>query len=105
MVSEPPTLWFGFVPVGSEIEGNLSSSGVTDEKGDFQLVASDGRDGAIPGAGHILLVDLDEERPAQGEELTKEPRLNPTYGVLSENSLTAEVAADKPLMIQVPVVQ
>lgn len=92
-----------FVPVGSEIEGNLSSSGVTDEKGDFQLVASDGRDGAIPGTGHVLLVDLDEERPAQGEELTKEPRLNPTYGVLSENSLTAEVATDKPLMIQVPV--
>ena len=92
-----------FVPVGGEIEGNLSSSGVTDEQGNFRLVASDGRDGAIPGAGHVLLVDLDEERPAQGEELTKEPRLNPTLGSLNANSLTAEVAADKPLMIQVSV--
>jgi hypothetical protein len=92
-----------FVPDGGEIEGNLSSSGVTDEQGKFQLVASDGRDGAIPGPGHVLLVDLDEERPAQGEELTKEPRLHPTLAVLSANSLTAEVAADKPLMIEVPV--
>ncbi len=92
-----------FVPEGVEIEGNLSSSGVTDEQGNFRLVASDGRDGAIPGAGHVLLVDLDEERPAQGEELTKEPRLHATFGILSASSLSAEVAADKPLLIQIPV--
>ena len=57
-----------FVPDGNEIDGNLSSSAVTDQEGHFRLVATDGRDGAIPGPGHVLLVDLNEERPAQGEE-------------------------------------
>ena len=92
-----------FVPAGGEIEGNLSSSGITDEQGKFRLVASDGRDGAIPGAGNILLVDLDEERPAQGEEATREPRFSTDLGVLSGQSLAAEVVADKPLIIEVPV--
>lgn len=92
-----------FVPEGAEIEGNFSSSGVTDEQGNFRLMASDGRDGAIPGAGHVLLVDLDEERPAQGEEATQEPRIRADLGILSANSIAVEVAADKPLRIELPV--
>jgi hypothetical protein len=92
-----------FVPVAGGIEGDLSSSGVTDEQGGFHLVASDGRDGAIPGAGHVLLVDLDEERPAQGEEATKLPRFPAELGVLNERSITAQVVANTPLKIQLPV--
>ena len=92
-----------FVPSAGEIEGDLSSSGVTDEQGLFHLVASDGRDGAIPGPGHVLLVDLDEERPAQGEEATKLPRFPAELGILNERSISAEVIADTPLKIQLPV--
>ncbi len=92
-----------FVPAAGEIEGDLSSSGVTDGQGVFRLVASDGRDGAIPGVGHVLLVDLDEERPAQGEKVTKLPRFPAELGVLNGRSLTAEVVANTPLKIQLPV--
>ena len=92
-----------FVPSAKAIEGDLSSTGITDEHGAFRLVASDGRDGAIPGTGHVLLVDLDEERPAQGEEATKLPRLPAELGVLSERSITVEVVANTPLKIQLPV--
>ena len=66
-------------------------------------MASDGRDGAIPGVGHVLLVDLDEERPAQGEKVTKLPRFTAELGVLNGRSLTAEVVANTPLKIQLPV--
>ncbi|MEZ6033875.1 MAG: hypothetical protein R3C17_12340 [Planctomycetaceae bacterium] len=92
-----------FVPSAKAIEGDLSSTGITDEQGAFRLVASDGREGAIPGAGYVLLVDLDEERPAQGEEATKLPRFPAELGVLSERSITAEVVANTPLKIQLPV--
>lgn len=92
-----------FVPDGNEIDGNLSSSAVTDEQGHFRLVATDGRDGAMPGSGHVLLVDLNEERPAQGEEATTLPRFPSGLGVLTPQSMIAEIVANQPLTIQVPV--
>ena len=91
-----------FVPTGDEIDGNISSSGITDEQGRFRLAATDGRDGAIPGPGHVLITDLNEERPAQGEEATQVPRFPADLGVLNSGSLKAEVVADKPLDIKLP---
>jgi hypothetical protein len=90
-----------FVPEGKQETGLISSSATSDTEGRFQLVASDGRDGAIPGPGHILLTDLEEERPAQGEVATKAPRLPPDYGVLGPASLTATVAEGAELAVDV----
>ena len=90
-----------FVPNGEELLGRVSSTGVTDEQGHFHLVATDGRDGAIAGPGHVLIVDMDEERPAQGEESVKTPRFSSGYNVLGPGSLTAEVVAGSPMKINV----
>jgi hypothetical protein len=90
-----------FVPEGKQETGLISSTGVSDSEGRFQLVASDGRDGAIPGQGQILLTDTAEERPAQGEVATKAARLPPEYGVLGAGSLTVTVAEGTELSVDV----
>lgn len=90
-----------FVPDGEKEVGLISSSGVSDSEGRFQLMASDGREGAVPGPGKILLTDLDEERPAQGQVATKMPRLTPEHGVLGAGSLAITVAEGTELAIDV----
>jgi hypothetical protein len=90
-----------FVPEGKQETGLISSTGVSDSAGRFQLVASDGRDGAIPGQGQILLTDTAEERPAQGEVATKAARLPAEYGVLGAGSLTVTVAEGTELSVDV----
>ena len=91
-----------FVPEGKEINGNIESSGVTDEQGNFRLTASDGRDGAVPGPGHVLLVDMAEERPVQGEEAVATPRFSSDYSVLNGRSLTATVTDGVAMKVEVP---
>ena len=91
-----------FVPEGKDINGNIESSGVTDEQGNFRLTASDGRDGAVPGPGHVLLVDMAEERPVQGEEAVATPRFSSDYSVLNGRSLTATVTDGVAMKVEVP---
>ena len=91
-----------FVPDGKDINGNIASSGVTDEQGHFRLIASDGRDGAVVGPGHVLLVDMAEERPAQGEEAVTTPRFSSDYSVLAGRSLTATVTEGVPMEVAIP---
>ena len=90
-----------FVPEGKQETGLISSTGVSDSEGRFQLIASDGREGAIPGQGQILLTDTEEERPAQGEVVTKAPRLPPEYGVLGAGSLTVTVVEGAEMSVDV----
>jgi hypothetical protein len=90
-----------FVPEGKQENGLISSTGLSDSEGRFQLVASDGRDGAIPGPGQILLTDTQEERPAQGEVVTKAARLPPEYGVLGAGSLAMTVVEGTDLVVDV----
>lgn len=90
-----------FVPEGEQKNGLISSTGISDSEGRFQLVASDGRDGAIPGPGHVLLTDTEEERPAQGEVATKPVRLPPEYGVLSPRSMSVTVVEGTELAVDV----
>lgn len=90
-----------FVPQGKQENGLISSTGMSDSEGRFQLVASDGRDGAIPGPGQVLLTDTEEERPAQGEVATKPVRLPPEYGVLSARSLAVTLVEGTELAVDV----
>ena len=90
-----------FVPDGEQETGLISSTGISDAEGRFQLVASDGRDGAVPGPGQILLTDLEEERPAQGEVSTKAPRLSPEHGVLGAGSVAVTVVEGTELAVDV----
>lgn len=90
-----------FVPEGKQETGLISSTGISDAEGRFQLVASDGREGAIPGPGQVLLTDTEEERPAQGEISTKAPRLLPEHGVLGAGSVAVTVVEGTELAVDV----
>lgn len=91
-----------FVPDGKSLEGLIESSGVSNAEGAFELITSDQRKGAIPGPGRILVTDLLEERPAQGEVASSPPRFPAGYGVLNNNSLTATVTEGTPLAVEIP---
>lgn len=65
-----------FMPDAVENNTGPSSSAITDENGNFTLKCDDGRDGAVPGNHVVTFVDMEEERPAQGEEATKPPRID-----------------------------
>jgi hypothetical protein len=91
-----------FVPDGESLEGLIESSGITDADGRVELMTSDNRKGAVPGPGKILVTDLLEERPAQGEVAKNKPRFPPSYGILGPTSLTATVAEGVPLEVEIP---
>jgi hypothetical protein len=91
-----------FVPDGESLEGLIESSGVSDAEGRFELTTSDNRKGAVPGSGKILLTDLLEERPAQGEVAKSQPRFPATFGVLGPASLTGTVTEGVPLEVEIP---
>ena len=79
----------------------ITSTGTTDSEGNFTLKASDGRDGAMPGSSKVILTDLLEERPAQGQEVTSEPRIPSDYQILGPSSLTVEVSEGNPIVISI----
>lgn len=60
-----------------------SSFGSSDASGRFTLQTHDGKPGAVPGQHVVMLVDEDEERPAQGEPAAKPPRIPTLYSVVS----------------------
>lgn len=76
-----------FLPVGNE---GPTSFAITDEQGRFTLRTTDGADGAMVGKHKVILIDLLEERPAQGQVAKKKPRLSDRYAV-ALNGLDAEV--------------
>jgi hypothetical protein len=65
-----------FMPDAVENNNGPSSSAITDESGQFTLKCDDGRDGAVPGNHVVTFIDMEEDRPAQGEESTKPPRID-----------------------------
>ncbi len=68
-----------FMPDVMKDNSGPSSSAITNEQGEFTLVADDQRPGAVAGNHVVTFVDMDEERPAQGEELSKPPRLDSAF--------------------------
>ena len=91
-----------FVPDGESLEGLIESSGTSDADGRVEFMTSDNRNGAVPGSGKILVTDLLEERPAQGEVAKNKPRFPPSYSILGPTSLTGTVAEGVPLEIEIP---
>lgn len=68
-----------FLPQASDDEKRPSSFGTTGPDGSFQLMTQDGKPGAVEGRHAVLLIDSLEERPAQGTQATKPPRLDQRY--------------------------
>src|SRR5262245_35767370 len=63
------------------VKGNKgpTSVGTTDKEGKFRLKTNDGKDGAVPGPHNVVLTDLDEDRPAQGQVSRKPSRIPPQF--------------------------
>lgn len=64
--------------VTNGVEGPTSTA-VTDQKGEFVLLLPDRSEGAVPGRHIMTFFDMDEERPAQGENRTRPVRLDSKY--------------------------
>lgn len=79
-----------------------TSFGTTDAEGKFTLTTNDGKAGAVIGPHIVTLVDNDEERPEQGTEATKLPRLHPRY-TTTMGGIPVEVKGDnQPIKLEVP---
>jgi len=92
-----------FMPDARKGGKGPTSSATTDADGNFKLMAQDGRDGAVVGTHLVVLIDPDEERPAQGQPLKHAPRLDSKYAAPTLSNLTAEVAdGGGPIVVDVP---
>ncbi len=77
-----------------------SSHAISGADGSFELRTSGNLPGAVPGEHNLILVDTDEERPAQGQNATKPPRIDSSYTVAGK--VKAVVEAGKPIEIKIP---
>ncbi len=93
-----PNILVRFMPDIIEKNTGPSSSAITNEKGEFTLKCDDQRDGAVAGNHVVTFVDMDEERPAQGEELTKPPRIDSIW-TTAAGGTRVTVAAGQPINI------
>lgn len=90
-----------FMPDTMQGNAGPTSYATTDAEGKFTLRTYDNRDGAVPGAHVVTLVDLDEERPAQGSAPTRAPRLDAKYS-MAASAPRVTVAEGQSLSIDVP---
>ena len=90
-----------FMPDTMQGNGGPTSFATTDAEGKFTLRTYDNREGAVPGAHVVTLVDLDEERPAQGSAPTRPPRLDSKYA-MAASAPRVTVAEGQALSIDVP---
>lgn len=80
-----------FMPDGTRGGSGPTSFGVTDEQGRFQLKTYENQDGATPGPHLVVLMDTEEDRPAQGTVSTKKSRLSSRFGIAKPGQLAVEV--------------
>ncbi len=80
----------------------LTSTAISGPDGNFELVTADGRPGAMPGRCQVVLADLDEERPAQGEPAGAPSRIPAKYATAGSNGLIVEVVDGQPVTISIP---
>ncbi|HKB02621.1 MAG TPA: hypothetical protein VKD90_10400 [Gemmataceae bacterium] len=90
-----------FMPDVTRGGNGPTSYATTDAQGKFRLVTYDGQDGAVEGPHTVILADLEEERPPQGQPVKKLPRLDSRY-TTAAGGLTAEVKAGTPIVLAVP---
>lgn len=82
------------LPDSTQDSSGPSSSGITNEKGEFKLVTDNQELGAVPGDHIFTFFDMDEERPQQGEPLTKPPRINSALST-TRGGIKYKIEADK----------
>ncbi len=88
-----------FVPVTlDEAIDAPTSQAITDAEGKFVLQTMDNRPGAVPGPHKVTLIDSLEDRPAQGEESSRPPRIDPKY---TTQGLDIEIVEGQPIEIKV----
>lgn len=88
-----------FVPVTlDEAVDAPTSQAITDAEGKFVLHTMDNRPGAVPGPHKVTLIDSLEDRPAQGEESSRPPRIPPMY---TTQGLDIEIVEGQPIEISV----
>lgn len=84
-----------------------SSSGVTNEAGEFTLVSQDGKPGVVPGTHRVLIVDVSEQaylddplNPDDRPKKTTPRKLKlPPEWATPESPLTVEVTENSPIVL------
>ncbi len=90
-----------FLP--DSVEGDTSgpsSYGSTDSNGRFTLQTSDGKPGAVAGQHVVMLVDEEEERPAQGAPPGKPSRVPMMYATVS-SPLKVKITEGEEIVIEI----
>lgn len=94
-----PNIMVRFMPDIMDKNMGPSSSAITNEKGEFTLKCDDQRDGAVGGNHVVTFIDMDEERPAQGEESTRPPRIHSVWTTAAGGSRVT-VTAGQPVNLE-----
>lgn len=94
-----PDIKVTFMPDVREGNAGPSSTAITDGEGKFSLRSIDNkREGAVPGKHRVTLIDMKEERPAQGEEAVETSRI-PSVLTTEDGALLVEVTEGKEIQL------
>jgi hypothetical protein len=91
-----------FLPEAVDGEQRPSSFATTEEDGTFALVTQDGKPGAVEGSHTVILVDTLEERPEQGNPMTRPPRLDSRYATFMGGLKATVTEGGEPIVLEVP---
>lgn len=93
-----------FMPDVRKKNTGPTSQGVTGEDGRFTLHTIDGtnREGAALGSHRVILFDQDEQRPAQGEEVSGPISRVPGRMQTENGAMEVEVKAGEEVALDVP---
>lgn len=94
-----PNVLVRFMPDVMQQNTGPSSSAITNENGEFTLKCDDQREGAVVGNHVVTFVDMAEERPSQGEELTRPPRIDSVWTTAAGGTRLV-VTAGQPVNIE-----
>jgi len=86
-----------FLPQVAAGDPAPTSTGVSNEQGEYELTTAEGKVGAVVGHCKVLFVDMAEERPPQGIEASP-PRISSQLAVLGPRSKEVEVSAEHPII-------
>ncbi len=89
-----------FMPDSQKGNSGPTSQAYTGLNGEFELMTTDNRPGAVPGQHRVILVDSDEERPAQGEKASKPPRIDSSFSTAG-GALMITVHEGQPVEINI----
>ncbi len=83
-----------FLPDVKPGEPGPTSTGVSNEAGEFELKTADGKLGAVIGRCKVLFVDMAEERVPQGVPQSNPPRVPSTATIIGPRTPEVEVKTE-----------